>query len=148
MKLVYWVRDFSFIDRVVWNVKMAVNYELGKLRKYVIILKVLCQHLCGWHESLLGWLLGKGLNLGPVKYEAGMQSAALQHSLISYSIKKLCIYFLVKLLSLHKQYSLVIQGYRFTVSLYNWSSVLWFDTDPQANLFAGLPAVSQVELIL
>ena len=56
----------------------------------------------------------------------------------------MCIYFIVKLLSLHKQYSLAVQGYRFTMSLYNWRSLLWFDTDPQANLFAGLPAVSEV----
>jgi len=90
---------------------MALNYELGKLRKDVIILKVLSQHLCGCHESRLGWLLGKGQNLGSVKYEAGMLSAVSQRSLISYSIKKLCIYFIVKLLSLHKQYSLVVQGY-------------------------------------
>jgi hypothetical protein len=61
---------------------MAVNYELGKLRKYVIILKVLSQHLCGGHESLLGWPVGKGLNMGPVKYEAGMLCAVLQHLLI------------------------------------------------------------------
>jgi hypothetical protein len=54
MKLLYLVTDFSFIGCVVGNVKMALNYESGKLRKDVIILKVLSQHLCGWHESLLG----------------------------------------------------------------------------------------------
>ena len=104
------LRDFTFIGHVVWNVKMAVNYELGKLRKYMVILKVLSHHLCGWHESRLGWLLGKGLNLGPVKYEAGMLSAVLYYSVRWFHISfKNCVYILLLNYSLctnsiHSQY--------------------------------------------